>query len=154
MEKAVGPRALRRGNPRLRSETWGTQRCAGSTGLGCGLGFSGGSCAGAVRLLNLQDLFGQGERCYDATPDDGLDVLIPVGEARDQTHFEKDDCAGEAAGHPLAVELDLSLEDEDHGHGGGEYPDRGVGDRGDREGARGAQPLLEVLDVDAYGCAD
>ncbi len=75
-------------------------------------------------------------------------------EADDHPHFEEDDGAGEAAGHPLAVELDLALEDEDHGYGGGQEPDAGVGDRGDGEGAGFAESLLEVLDVDAHGCAD
>ena len=97
-----------------------------STGLGCGLRFSGGSGATTRRVLNLQHQIGQREGCCDTEPDDGLDVLIPVGEAGDGSDFEKDNCAGEAASHPYAVLLDLSLEDEQHGHEGSKDPDAGV----------------------------
>ena len=65
-------------------------------------------------------------------------------------HFEKDQRAGaEAARHPLAVLLDLPLENERERDASGEHPQACLEYGFNRERARKSQRLVEVLDVDA-----
>ena len=101
----------------------------------------------------MEDDVGEKEGESKAGPDDGFGdgfaEIFPASDSRDHADFEKDNGDGEAADHPLAVQLDFAPEDEHEGDGGGGHPESGVGDGGKAEGARRAHALFEILDVGA-----
>jgi hypothetical protein len=95
--------------------------------------------ARAAKVLPLQHEVREQKREGDAHPDHGFGNRITwffqSGNTKDYADFEKDDGDGEAARHPLTVQLNLAFQDEVHGDGGGQHPDRSVGERGEAEGA-------------------
>jgi len=101
----------------------------------------------------LQDKVREQKREGDAHPDDrfgdGVTQLFQSGDTENDADFEKYDGHCEAAGHPLTMLLNFTVQDEVHGDSGGEHPDCGVGKRGKAEGARAAHALFVKLDVEA-----
>ena len=129
-----------------------------------GLGVSGGApvqncrdagascCSGsnllpiAEQFLHLQDDVGDKQRGRRAHPDQQFPVH--ACEPVDYAHFEEDQRAGaKAAGHPLAVLLDFSIENEPQGDGGGAHPQAALDERFDGERAVASDALFEPLDV-------
>jgi len=112
-----------------------------------------GRGARTAKILKLQHKVREEKREGDAHPNDsfgnGVTQFLQPGDAKDHADFEEDDSHGEAASHPLAVQLHFTLQDEVHGDGGGEHPDRGIGESGEAEGTRAAHALFVILDVEA-----
>src|SRR5712671_5106393 len=120
---------------------------------------SGRSRAGATKLLPLQDDVGEKQGEGDASPHDRFiegtaGNLSQSGDAEDYAHFEKDDGNRKAAGHPLTVLLDFTVENEREGDAGSEHPQNGIGGSGGAKGTRTAHALLEVLNVEAEWSSD
>src|SRR5216683_6017916 len=117
------------------------------------------SRAGATKLLPLQGDISEKQGEGDASPHDSFiegtaGNLSQSGDAEDYAHFEKDDGNRKAAGHPLTVLLDFTVEDEREGDAGSEHPQDGIGGRGGAKGTRTAHALLEVLNVEAEWSSD
>src|SRR6266436_2652608 len=120
---------------------------------------SGRSRSSAAKLLPLQEDVGEKQGEGDASPHDSFiegtaGNLSQSGDAEDYAHFEKDDGNRKAAGHPLTMLLDFTVENEREGDRGGEHPQDSIGGSGDAKGPGAAHALLEVLDVEAKGSGD
>src|SRR5579885_2544700 len=119
---------------------------------------SGRGGAGAAQLLPVKDDVGEKKRKAEAAPDNGFvraaAQVFPSGNAADHAHLEKDDSNCVAAGHPLAVLLDISPKNERHGDGRGGRPQNGVHRSGDAEGACFAHAFFEVLNVGPEGSGE
>src|SRR5882724_12896142 len=111
-----------------------------------------GSGARAPKILPLQDDVREKKRKGDAHPDhslgDRITQFFQSSDAKDYANFKKHDGHGEAAGHPLAMQLNLAFQDEIDGDGGGQHPDRGIGERGETKGTRAPHALFVILDVE------
>ena len=100
----------------------------------------------------MQDHVREKKRKGDAHPDhslgDRITQFFQSSDAKDYADFKKHDGHGEAAGHPLAMQLNLAFQDEIDGDGGGQHPDRGIGERGETKGTRAPHALFVILDVE------